>query len=252
MLIFSQGITKGPKRAKVFCAAFRLTISSLLFTSSTIAVAEALILKPFTASYRGEALGLSQAEFGERKLFQVDQNHYRFESAASAYVYSAQESSDFSWENNQAIPQSYRSETQTLFKTRKNRIHFDHAAKIISYTYKKKSGTMQLEGNIQDPLTSFITLASRLAAGETTISVAEAKGRKIKHRTFQLIDTPTLLTERAGAIKTYHLALKDEDPKRQTEVWLHHQYPYIAVRIKQLDDDDQFLLELTDFKLSAK
>lgn len=227
-----------------------LPLCALLLLTAGIskADAETMPFSSFTASYRGEANGLSVGNLGTRSLISLGQEQYRIEYNASAMVYKLKEVSHFLWENGTPKPLSYDSSRGTFLKKRENHIKFDWAAGTGSYTHKKTSGTFPLKEGMQDPLSSTLLLALQLQEGKDKISFIEAKDDHQEERQFILLDTPTIKTQ-MGELKTYHLQRLHDDNKRHTELWLHHEHPFIPVKVIQNDDGDRFLLELTDFSL---
>lgn len=210
--------------------------------------AETMPFSPFTAHYRGEANGMSVKNLGSRKLISLGQERYRIKYDASAMIYSLQEQSEFVWQDGQPKPLEYDSSRGTFLKKRENHIKFDWQSGEGRYVHKKKKGTFELVDGMQDPLTSTLLLALEIQAGKAKIQFMEAKDNDQELRKFILLDKPTLNTP-AGKIKTYHLKRLHDDKKRQTEIWLHHDYPFIPIKVEQNDDGDHFLLELTGFDL---
>ena len=209
-----------------------------------------LELVPFTAWYRGEALGMAKKQFAIQRLNHRGDQRYHFESEAKALVYSVEESADFFWRNGSVVPQQYWNETQTLFKVRRSALTFDHHAKQIFFNYKGKTGTLPLELGAKDPLTSFIALGKQVDVGATSVEFPFVKGTKSKTRRFKLVGTPRIDTEYAGQFDTYHLVMEDLDPGQTTDLWLLKDHPYVMVRIDQRGGDDDFLLELTDLQIN--
>ena len=226
-----------------------LPLLLLLITSISRADAETMPFSPFTANYRGEANGMSVSDLGSRKLISLGQERYRIEYKAKAMIYSLEETSDFLWENGVPKPISYDSSRGTFLKKRENKIRFDWTSGKGSYVHKKKKGEFPLSEGMQDPLSSTLLLALEVQAGKSTIHFKAAKGDDQEMRSFTLLGTPEIETD-SGKIKTYHLKRLHDDKKRHTEIWLHHEYPFIPVKVEQTDDDDHFLLELTRLKLN--
>ncbi|MGB3623100.1 MAG: DUF3108 domain-containing protein [Ketobacter sp.] len=205
--------------------------------------------KLFTASYRGEAYGMSMEKLGTRSLMQVDAQRYRIEYKANAMMYSMEETSDFIWQDNHIIPLAYHSERGTFLSKRKARLLFDWDAGTAEYKVKKRSGEFTISPGDQDPITSTLTLALKIDQKNPLIEVSEAKKDSVEMLEFERIDEPELQTP-IGDIKTLHLRRIHDDPERQTEIWVHREYPYIPVKLRQNDDGEVFLLELTDLKLN--
>ena len=225
-----------------------LPLLLLLWASISRADAETMPFSPFSATYRGEANGLSVKDLGSRSLVSLGQERFRIEYNAKAMIYSMQETSEFLWENGMPKPISYDSTRGTFLKKRKSNIQFNWDSGKGNYVHKDKRGQFKLTEGIQDPLSSTLLLALEVQSGKASIRFREAKGKDQDMREFDLLDTP-VLDSPMGKIKTYHLKRLHDDDQRHTEIWLHFEYPYIPVKVKQTDEDDHFLLELTGFKL---
>jgi len=232
----------------MFSLRSRGCLLGLLIATSTQADIEPLPFSPFTASYRGEANGISVEKLGTRSLVALGDDKFRLEYQASAMVYSLKETSTFIWHANLPRPLTYEGSRGTFLKKKEDRLRFDWQAGTGTWLHKKKEGRFTLQEGIQDPLTSTLLLAMELDDGKANVRLLEASGKHQDPRDFVLIGTPELSTE-MGKIPTYHVKVLHEDDKRHTELWLHHDYPYIPVKVQQDDDGDRFLLELTGFTL---
>jgi len=225
-----------------------LCILLLLSAGISRADAETMPFSSFTAHYRGEANGMSVKNLGTRTLKSLGQDQFQLEYNAEAMIYSLKERSTFVWENGIPKPLAYDSTRGTFLKKRENHIQFNWPSGNGSFTHKKKKGSFKLLEGMQDPLTSTLLLALRLQDGNRSIEFMEAKDNDQEIRTFTLLGKPTIKTA-LGDVKTYHLQRLHDDKKRHTELWLHHDYPFIPVKVKQDDDGDRFLLELTQFSI---
>lgn len=204
--------------------------------------------KPFTAKYRGEAYDMNLDDLGTRTLTSLGDGRYRVEYHAKAMMYSMEESSEFLWQDNRIVPQHYQSEKGTFISKRKSGIHFDWQNGVAHFKYKKREGQFPVQAGDQDPITSAFKLAIDIAAGKQEIELREAKKDNVHPRKFELIDEPELNTP-LGKIKTVHLKRVHDSDKRETEIWVHKDYPHIPVRLWQDDEGDVFLLELTGLTL---
>ncbi|MDY6922180.1 MAG: DUF3108 domain-containing protein [Pseudomonadota bacterium] len=217
-------------------------------TGPSLADAEVLPFQTFTAHYRGEANGLEVEELGYRSLEALEDQRYRLRYEASAMIYKLEETSVFSWDG-QPRPHAYDSSRGTFLNKRQSRLRFDWASGLGRYRHKDKKGEFELQPGLQDPLTSLLLLAAEIQSGKREVSMLEAKGDDREVRRFVLLDQPEIDTK-LGKLKTYHVQRLHDDEDRHTELWLHHEYPFILVRVEQDDEGDRFLLELTGFELT--
>lgn len=207
-----------------------------------------LSLQPFIAHYKGRANGFAVGDLGVRELQALGNGRYRLQYRAEALIYTLEETSEFELANGQIRPTRYRSNRGTFMKRRKTGLDFDWMHMTASFDYKGKTGQFSLQPGAQDPLSGSILLAQLLAPGQTSLSYLEADKKGIDTNRLELIDTPVLETE-MGKIATWHLRRLHDNSKRKTEIWLHQQYPAIPVKVHQIDDTDEFQLELVTFEL---
>lgn len=218
--------------------------ATLLAPSLAMAQSLEQILKPFVAHYKGRANGMSVSNLGQRELVQLEDGRYQLRYHASAMIYSLEESSEFRVADDTLIPLQYRSNRGSFFKRRKASIDFDWHANTGRYDYKGTTGTFPLEPNTQDPLSGSLELARLLAPNKNTYEYREAEKRGIGLNELILVDQPELKTA-LGTIKTWHLQRRHKDDKRSTEIWLHYDYPAVPVKVHQIDDGDEFQLDIT-------
>ena len=220
----------------------------LLLATLSKADAETVPFLPFTAQYSGKAKGMSVEKLGSRKLIDLGDQQYRIEYRAEAMVYSLEETSQFQWQNGAPLPQRYRSSRGTFLKKRKSAMNFDWPNQRINFEHKGKKGTLPLSEGMQDPLTSTLYIAAQLQSDKSQIEFDEAVGHKWSHRKF-VLKGKTDLETKMGTIPTFHLERLHDDKERETNIWLHADYPYIPVKVKQIDEGDLFLLQLTEFRI---
>jgi hypothetical protein len=224
---------------------------ALLVATTLPAAAQPLdqVLRPFTAHYKGRANGLAVSDLGMRELKPLGDGRYQLQYSASAMIYTLEETSVFKIEDGMIVPQTYRSNRGSFFNRRKASLDFDWSKGQGRYEFKGKRGEFVLEPNTQDPLTGGLELARLLRADQAKYLYREAEKRGISSNELVLIDQPEIETA-IGTLKSWHLERLHKDPKRKTEIWLHHEYPAIALRVHQLDDGDEFQLDIT--KLEQK
>lgn len=217
-------------------------------SSSNPEPAEKFPIQPFTASYRGEAYGMTLEDLGTRSLKVTGDNRYRMEYHAKALMYYMDETSDFIWKDNRIVPLAYNSSRGTFLSKRKAQLLFDWDNLIANYKVRDRKGQFTISPGDQDPITSALVVALEVNNKAEPISVSEAKKDSVRLRKFERIDEPALETP-LGKINTIHLQLVDDDPERQTEIWVHEEYPFIPVKLRQNDEGDVFVLELIGLKL---
>lgn len=207
-----------------------------------------LPLSTYVARYRGASHGLSRDDLGKRVLTRTKSGDYLLSMEAEALLYRSEEQARFSWSAGELQPLTYRAVTGNFLKERKSRLTFDWPRHTVVWSYKDKDGTFPLEPQTRDALTSSIEVGLQLRAGEDEVKFLEAQRGRTKHKTYRVVDRPTINTE-AGRIETIHLREIEDDPDKETEIWVHQQHPHIPVRVVQRDEGERSLLELTTLEL---
>lgn len=222
---------------------------ALLLATPLPAAAQSLdqVLRPFTAYYKGRANGMAVSNLGSRELKSLGDGRYQLQYRASAMIYSLEETSVFTVENGVILPQTYRSNRGSFFNRRKASLDFDWSKRQGRYDFKGKTGDFVLESNTQDPLTGGLELARLLTPDRSKYQYLEAEKRGIDSNELVLIGQPDINTA-VGTLKSWHLERLHKDPSRKTEIWLHHEYPTIALRVRQTEDGDEFQLDITRFE----
>lgn len=227
----------------------KITLAALLLLTLPV-MAQDLdnVLRPFVAHYQGRANGLAVSDLGTRELKALGDGRYQLQYRASAMIYTLEETSQFEVKNSQLRPLAYTSNRGSFFKRRKASLDFDWNKNVGAYVFKETTGTFPLQPGTQDPLTGSLELARLLAPSKEKYSYLEAEKRGIGTNELVLIDQPELQTA-MGTLKTWHLERIHRTNKRKTEIWLHHEYPAIPLKIHQTDDGDEFQLSITSFEL---
>lgn len=182
---------------------------------------------------------------GTRILEYRGNGHFRYRAVAENLLFKLEEVSDFQVQNGAVYPLQYQSERSTPFQKRKKAIGYDWSNNRAHYQYRDRKGTLQLEGRVLDPLTSVFELARHVRRGETTISYQEVGSRKIKTRDFKVIGEERI-TLPYGTLNTIKLRVLEDDSK-ETLIWLAPEKNYLAVKVNQNDDGQEYGLELKSY-----
>lgn len=182
---------------------------------------------------------------GVRILEYRGDSHFRYRAVAENILFKFEEISDFRVEQGKVYPMQYQSERSNPFQKRKKAIGYNWDNQTAHYQYKDKKGTLQLENRVLDPLTSVFELARQVKEGHKDIHFQEVGSRKIKDRHFKLTGEETLSLP-YGEVKALRLRMLDDDDK-ETLIWLAPEKNYLAVKVKQNEDGEEYLLELKSY-----
>ncbi len=218
-----------------------------LVAATTTATANATPL-PFRAEYTGTYEGVPVKAKGVRELNAEENGTFRFVSSASSMFISVSETSRFTAEDGSFVPIEYRHERKSLGKNRVRTNTFDWTGMTTTWTKKKEKGDYPVESGTLDRLLYQLQLRTDLKSlqpviGETTLSYTIADNDDLRHYTFLVSGEEVLETE-AGAIDTIKLERVREDSYKQTWLWLAKAHDYLLVRLKQVESDGGFELNL--------
>ena len=199
---------------------------------------------PFKATYVAIMNGTTVDDNGIRELTYRGNGNFRYRALAENILFKFEEISDFRVEYGEVYPQQYQSERSNPFQKRKKAIGYDWDNNTAHYQYKDRKGTLKLSGRALDPLTSVFELARQVKRGNTTIDFQEVGSRKVKDRHFKVMGEETISLP-YGDVKAIRLRVLDDD--KETLIWLAPEKNYLAVKVKQNDDGEEYRLELKSY-----
>jgi uncharacterized protein DUF3108 len=179
--------------------------------------------------------------------FEAEASRYlKFDAATSTYhlhtgislellgqtLTSVVEESYLRWEEDHPVPLSYRYVQEGL-STRSRSIQFDHQANTASFTVDDKKGTLNLNEAVYDDLSSYLAIREQLMAGNKDVSFEVVDKDTIKTYRYQ-VDEEAILTTALGDFTAVKLVrIRDDNPKRKTQIWLAKDHDYILLKLLQ-------------------
>lgn len=213
--------------------------SVLMLLFALLAVpAQALELKPFSASYTADWKQLPVSGTAERRLKALDDGRWELASEASVLVASLNETSTFKVDGDTFLPQTYRFERSGLGKGKVVEQRFDWQAKQVVGSDRGDPISLPLNRGLLDKSTYQLALQHDVAAGETAMSYQVLDGDEIETYDFRVLGEEEVNTKagRLDAIKVERV----RDPtqsKRETILWFAKDWGYLLVRLHQVEND---------------
>ncbi|MBA1277457.1 MULTISPECIES: DUF3108 domain-containing protein [Pseudomonadaceae] len=221
---------------------------ALLLALAVLALpAQALELKPFSASYTADWKQVPVSGTAQRSLEKLEGNTWQLDFEASMLVASFNERSTFTVEGETFIPQKYRLKRSGLGKGKSIKHDFDWQAKQVTGEDRGDPVKLPLNRGLLDKSTYQIALQEAVAAGEKSMSYQVVDGDEIETYDFRVLGEEAVSTK-AGQIDAIKVE-RVRDPtqsKRQTILWFAKDWDYMLVRLHQVEKDGkeyQIMLE---------
>jgi hypothetical protein len=220
----------------------RFLIPGLLILLIQVANAEPV---EFRAEYIAEYRGLPVEARGIRELVRLDDRRYRLVSAADSLFTQITETSDFEWGESGIRPVRYEYIRKGLGKNKHELSEFDWREREVSHD----GSTSELEPGVLDKLSYQYKLrldvAEAMNQGDPTLplvyEIADEEKRKLYR--FRIAGTEFLPTP-VGELETVRVERMRADTDRRTTLWLSLDYDFLLVRLKQVEANKGFELNL--------
>lgn len=228
---------------------------TLLFILAALSLsAQAIELKPFTASYTADWKQLPISGTAERSLKRLDDQRWQLSFEAAMLVASLTEESTFRLENNSFLPLTYRLNRSGLGKSKKVEQDFDWTEKQVIGNDRGESVRLPLNVGLQDKSTYQLELQFAVAAGQKSMSYQVVDGDEIETYDFRVLGSERVRTK-AGLIDAIKVE-RVRDPtqsKRKTVLWFAKDWDYLLVRLHQAETDGkEYQIMLKDGSIDGK
>lgn len=212
---------------------------ALLLTLAVLALpAQALELKPFSASYTADWKQVPVSGTAERSLEKLDGDRWQLDFEASMLVASFNERSQFTVEGETLLPQSYRLKRSGLGKGKSIKQTFDWANRQVVGEDRGKPVKLPLNRGLLDKSTYQVALQQDVAAGKQSMSYQVVDGDEIETYDFRVLGEEAVSTQ-AGQVDAIKVE-RVRDPtqtKRQTILWFAKDWDHLLVRLHQIEKD---------------
>jgi len=210
----------------------------LMLLTLLVLPAQALELKPFSASYTADWKQLPISGTAERSLKRQEDGRWLLNFEAAMLVASLTEESTLRVENESFLPLTYRYNRSGLGKSKQIELDFDWTEKQVLGNDRGEPVRLLLNRGLQDKSTYQLVLQHDVAAGKKSMTYQVIDGDEIETYDFRVLGEETVRT-RAGLVDAVKVE-RVRDPtqsKRKTVLWFAKDWDYLLVRLHQVETD---------------
>jgi hypothetical protein len=167
-------------------------------------------------------------------------------------LYSVTEESKVRWEADHPVPLAYKY-VQGGLSTRSRSITFDYETNSAHFIVDSREGTVPLNGPVFDDLSSYLAMREQLTTGNKDVMFEVLDKDTIKTYHYQVEDE-TILNTALGKFTAVKLArIRDDNPKRKTEIWLAKDHDFILLKLVQEEPNNHTIrLDITGGVLNGE
>lgn len=154
------------------------------------------------------------------------------------------ESSQFKYDHDKIYPLFTQYQQKVLFSKRLSTAQFDWKKLKVSGSHKKENWQEDLYQNTLDRLTINLQLMKDVAKADHPLDYRVQDKHHIRNWKFLRLGTDYIETP-AGSFQAVHLKRDDDNPKRETHLWLAPKLNYFPVRFKHREKKNWFQSDLT-------
>jgi len=217
---------------------------------------------PYTASYEARAMGMRTSAY--RTLELADNNHFRLNhglsvKALGANLITVNESTEFLWQAQSAVPLQYLYQ-QSGVRRRDEQVAFDWQQLTAAMNRDGSEQTLTLESGMQDNLSFSAQMSADLLnqpdlrATDTLLTYQILDARRLEHHEYRVVGEERISTP-AGELDTIKLErVRDSDSSRSTVIWLSTQHQFILAKFLQKESggsDMELTLESIEWTTSG-
>lgn len=222
-------------------------IKSTLFIGSALLSIHTFALTPFQATYQFSYNG-HNISTATRSLQSLENNRWVYKFSAKAGILaSANETSQFTFNNQNLTSNSFTRATKYLGMSDALTINFNQNEKKVSTNKDGTSRSFKLENNPLDELNAEIQIREDLKNNhlKPVYYITDAKG--IDARKFVNLGEETIKTQ-YGTFKTMKFKLEHNKPERNTLFWLAPELDYLPVKVAHNDGSNSYGISLINYK----
>ena len=208
-------------------------------------------LKPYTATYKTKARGMSITL--DRELKSSGNGGYTLTNGAKIMVAGFHEVSTFDVEASQIIPKSYVYQGTGLINRRRE-VHFTPDSDVIRSLYKKTWYELPYQKGTLDRMSQQEQMRLTLindSSPKHDVEIRVADGKRVKDYKLAFIGEETLQTD-LGPAQTLHFERLHSDPERKSHIWLVPAWDYLMVRTTHLEDGSETEVLLTSATIDGE
>lgn len=215
-----------------------------------ITTASAGALLPYQAEYDATYNGMAVS--AQRQL-ETEQHSYRESLTLSSLLGTVTERSEFTLDGDGWPRPHHSSFKLSLFGIKRSeQQRFDWDTLTVDYQRGDKQRQVAIDRDCLDIASHRWALVADLRAGRSPLSYCVVNRGKRKQYDYQLVGEEQLETP-LGSLRTLHVArLREGDQSRGTDLWLAIDWELLLVRLRQQEDDEEYLLDISAAQLDSQ
>ncbi len=199
--------------------------------------------------------GISIEGQAVRELQQSENGQWLYSFKVRSFLADIDEATHLSWQNNKVLPHSYNYKLSApLTRDRRKKVNFDWDKMVALNPLKKKGWTItDIPQNTFDRLSFQLQLAMDVQSGQQDMRYGVADKGKIRENRFRVTGEEKIQTA-FGVINSISVEkVRDKGKKRQTTMWFSKQYPFLLLRMLQVEKDgEQYEINITAASIDNK
>jgi hypothetical protein len=154
------------------------------------------------------------------------------------------------------IPDKFSKNQKTILGKRFEFQEYDWQAKKLNFSFKKRTGSLNLQQDYQDTMTHKQQLRFDLASGLTDIYYTVIKNGQVENYLYQVVGHEVLETS-IGELNTTILTRTDvidgeKSADAQSKIWLASDWDYLMLKLETIDKDSVKIMTFTQGTLDGR
>lgn len=193
--------------------------------------------RPYDATYKAKALGMSATAFRRQTI--TKPQHYTLENSLSLTVLGANvgtvvETSQFRWQDGIIVPLHYEY-NQTGLSASSERVDFDWDNELAESSSDGDSWQLPLSPGILDKLSYSVQIGQDIVTHDLEEFRYEVLDEDKFDEHLYRITSSEVLDTPLGKLNTVKIErIRSGDSRRRTTVWLASDWDYLLVRLEQI------------------
>ena len=158
---------------------------------------------------------------------------------ASNFLGSIREQETVATEEDGLTPHQYTYRRSIMGKKRTEVTEFTPGDATVTNTYKGETVTLPDSADLFGPLSYQLAMQLDLMAGAREVTYPVVTRGRIKDYTYKVIREEQLDTP-LGTVDTLVLERQRDDDERETYLWLAPRFQYLPVKLRQLEDGENY------------
>ncbi|WP_323843514.1 DUF3108 domain-containing protein [Moraxella sp. Pampa] len=223
----------------------RKNISTVALTMSILCISlptHANELATFSATYTVKAY--DKLGTATRTLTKSGNDyHYRVKGLVAGII-NLNQSAQFSLSDGVITPKNSSMSAKVFGVGNTHKVIFSHDAQTISSTYKNKTATLKMNGQVYDDLSLESQIRQDLIDGKFSGTYQLVKKTDIETTKFKKSGTSKIIVP-AGTYEAIRIDRIHDDKSRATSFWLAPSLDYLPIKVSQTSGGKMISMELT-------